>query len=91
MINIVFFVTPNYTKNKNQINVIYKKIDLLDQFFMAYYSIKKNWKITKYEALVTLLCRPQLHIVPWVCITSDRIYRCIQNVSVHSNTIVLCR
>jgi len=49
MINIVFFVTPNYTKKKNQINVIYKKIDLLDQFIMAYNSIKKNWKITEYD------------------------------------------
>lgn len=49
MINIVFFVTPNYAKNKNQINVIYKKIALLDQFIMAYNSIKKNWKKTKYD------------------------------------------
>lgn len=49
MINIVFFVTPNYTKNKSQINAIYKKIELLDQFIMAYYSIKKNWKITEYD------------------------------------------
>lgn len=49
MINITFFVTPNYNKNKNQINVIYKKIDLLDQFIMAYYSIKKNWKTTEYD------------------------------------------
>lgn len=49
MLNIVFFLTPNYTKNKNKINVIYKKIDLVDQFIMAYYSIKKNWNIIKYD------------------------------------------
>jgi hypothetical protein len=30
MINIVLFVTPNYKNNKNQINVIYKKISLVD-------------------------------------------------------------
>ena len=49
MINIVFFVTPNYTKKKNQINIIHKKIELLDQFIMAYNSIKKNWKVTEYD------------------------------------------
>lgn len=47
-INIVFFLTPNYKKKKNQVNVIYKQIDLLDQFVMAYKSIKKNWKHDKY-------------------------------------------
>lgn len=49
MINIVFFLTPNYKKKKDQINVIYKKIDLIDQFVMAYNSIKKNWKTTPYD------------------------------------------
>lgn len=49
MINIVFFVTPNYKNKKNQINVVYKKIDLLDQFLMAYNSIKKNWKTLNYD------------------------------------------
>jgi len=49
MINIVFFVTPNYNEKKKQINVIYKKISLLDQFIIAYKSIKKNWNTIQYD------------------------------------------
>lgn len=49
MINLVFFLTPNYNNNKKQINVIYKKINLIDQFIYAYNSIKKNWKTNNYD------------------------------------------
>lgn len=49
MINIIFCVTPNYEKKKKLINTIYKKIDLIDQLIMAYYSIKKNWKNLDYD------------------------------------------
>lgn len=48
-INIVFFVTQNYNEEKKITNCIYKKINILDQFLMAYYSIKNNLKNIDYN------------------------------------------
>ena len=49
MINIVFFVTPNYQKNTHIINTTYKNITVVEQFLVAYHSIKKNWTNFNYD------------------------------------------
>ena len=48
MINLIICCTQNYD-NKNIINTIQKKINIIDQFIILYNSIKKNWKILDYN------------------------------------------